>query len=205
VRWLDFTSGGLDFTGTKLASGASRGLGAGLYLGIMTSELNSEVATAREQQIRKFYADLEQGRAEACIEQLSAEATFEDPIFGKVAAGEVPSLIRFLCANPSPGRRFEVHEVQIHDHERATLRWTAHYIFPTTGRAVANQIETPMSFRDNRIASYADRFDLWRWMGMALGPVGVLFGWTPILQEKVRSTVHSRFVKFKQSQSSRSK
>ena len=169
----------------------------------MTGTLSQELVAAREQQIRKFYADLEQGRAEACIEQLSAGATFEDPIFGNVGPGEVPSLLRFLCANPSPGRRFEVHEVQIHDGDRATVQWTAHYTFPTTGRAVANQIETPMSFRADKLHSYADRFDLWRWMGMALGPVGGLFGWTPMLQDKVRSTVRGRLARFRENQGSR--
>jgi hypothetical protein len=60
-----------------------------------------------------------------------------------------------------------------------------------------------MSFRADKLHSYADRFDLWRWMGMALGPVGGLFGWTPMLQDKVRSTVRGRLARFRENQGSR--
>ena len=38
------------------------------------------------------------------------------------------------------------------------------------------------------IIEHRDDFDLWAWTRMALGLPGVLLGWTPIIQGKVRKT-----------------
>ena len=41
-------------------------------------------------------------------------------------------------------------------------------------------------FRDGLIADHVDAFDFWRWARQALGPSGLLLGWTPMLRSKVR-------------------
>ena len=37
------------------------------------------------------------------------------------------------------------------------------------------------------IQEHRDSFDLWAWSRQALGPSGVVLGWTPFLQGRVRS------------------
>ena len=49
-----------------------------------------------------------------------------------------------------------------------------------------NVIEANFSFEDGVIKKHDDRFDLWRWTRQALGPTGILLGWSPIVQGKVR-------------------
>nr|QMS48187.1 ketosteroid isomerase-related protein [uncultured bacterium] len=47
-------------------------------------------------------------------------------------------------------------------------------------------IDASFRFRDGLIAEHVDRFDFWRWSRMAMGPAGLLLGWTPILKSVVR-------------------
>ncbi len=51
---------------------------------------------------------------------------------------------------------------------------------------VNNSIDAAFTFRDGLIATHVDTFDLYKWTRMALGMPGVLLGWTPLLQGKVR-------------------
>ena len=49
-----------------------------------------------------------------------------------------------------------------------------------------NIIEAQFTFQDGLIHTHRDTFDFWRWSRQALGPAGVLLGWTPMLHNKVR-------------------
>lgn len=76
--------------------------------------------------------------------------------------------------------------------------WQAWYTFSVSGRQVHNIIHAEFEFKDGKIIRHVDRFDLWRWTRMALGLSGVLLGWTPIIQSKIRQRAASnlgRFVK----------
>ena len=66
--------------------------------------------------------------------------------------------------------------------------WEATYTFSTTGRKVHNIIDATFGFQDGKIIRHNDQFDLWRWTRMALGISGVLLGWSPVVQKKVRET-----------------
>jgi hypothetical protein len=67
-----------------------------------------------------------------------------------------------------------------------SAHWEANYTFSKTGRAVHNVIEASFTFLDDKIVRHADRFSLWKWAGMALGPAGVVLGWTPLIRGTVR-------------------
>jgi hypothetical protein len=47
-------------------------------------------------------------------------------------------------------------------------------------------VRTTFAFRDGLIADHRDEFSFHGWARQALGPVGLLLGWTPPLQSKVR-------------------
>jgi hypothetical protein len=67
-----------------------------------------------------------------------------------------------------------------------SAHWEARYTFSKTGRAVHNVIEASFTFVDEKIIRHADSFSLWKWAGRALGPAGILLGWTPIIRGAVR-------------------
>lgn len=74
------------------------------------------------------------------------------------------------------------------DDARGSATWEAWYTFSASGRPVHNVIRAAFEFRDGRIVRHVDRFDFWRWARQALGPTGLLLGWTPFLRAKVRAT-----------------
>jgi hypothetical protein len=52
---------------------------------------------------------------------------------------------------------------------------------------VVNEIDASMRFEDGLIIEHRDSFDFWKWSRMALGPSGLLLGWTPMVRNKVRA------------------
>jgi hypothetical protein len=68
--------------------------------------------------------------------------------------------------------------------ETGSANWIATYTF-RTGRKVVNDIQASFRFRDGLIAEHVDRFSFWTWSRQALGPPGLLLGWTPLLRGKV--------------------
>jgi hypothetical protein len=82
------------------------------------------------------------------------------------------------------------------DELKGACHWVATYSFSKTGRMVINEIDASFEFRDGLIYRHTDHFDLWKWTRMALGMKGLLLGWTPFLQNKVRATAASGLRQF---------
>jgi hypothetical protein len=62
---------------------------------------------------------------------------------------------------------------------------------------VHNKIDASFRFRDGKIAEHTDDFDLYRWTRMALGPVGVLLGWSPLVKGQVRAQAKNQLARFR--------
>ena len=74
--------------------------------------------------------------------------------------------------------------------------WRAHYTFSQTGRPVVNDIHASFRFEDGLIADHRDEFSFHRWARQALGPVGLLLGWTPLLRSAVRRRAAARLAEY---------
>lgn len=112
------------------------------------------------------------------------DARFSDPAFRNLDADGVRAMWAMLCSRASD-LSVEVRSIEADD-SRGRARWVATYTFSKTGRKVRNVIDAEYEFRDGLIVRHTDRFDLWRWAGMALGPKGWLLGWTPLVQNAIR-------------------
>jgi hypothetical protein len=71
--------------------------------------------------------------------------------------------------------------------DRGSAHWEATYTFSGTGRRVHNVIEASFLFEGERFLHHTDAFDLYAWARQALGPKGVLLGWSPPVQRAIRS------------------
>ena len=91
-------------------------------------------------------------------------------------------------------------EIELREHEsdgdRGTARWIARYTYSQTGRPVVNDVRARFRFADGLIAEHDDEFDLYRWERQALGPVGTLLGWTPMLKGAVRRRARAALDEF---------
>lgn len=83
------------------------------------------------------------------------------------------------------------------DADIGQAHWVAHYRFSATGRLVHNRIQAQFTFdAQGLILTHRDRFDFWRWAAQALGPVGRLLGWTPMLRHQVQARARRQLQKY---------
>lgn len=138
-----------------------------------------------EQLIRDFYTAFQMRDGEKMASCYAADAVFSDPAFGTLRGTEIGEMWRMLCAR---GKDLKVvfDRVQADD-TAGSAHWEAWYTFSSSGRAVHNVIEASFRFREGKIIEHHDHFSFWRWASMALGPVGLLGGWLPALQKRVRA------------------
>ena len=122
------------------------------------------------------------------------DAGFSDPVFQDLRGDEVRAMWRMLCER---GKDLTVsHSAVEADDASGTARWEADYTFSGTGRKVHNEIAASFKFADGLIADQVDRFDLWRWSRQALGPTGLLLGWSPVVRNKVRAQARANLEAF---------
>ena len=134
--------------------------------------------------VSRFYTALATRDGAAMGACYADDARFSDPVFQNLDAAGVRAMWAMLCSR-AVDLTVETSGVEADDtHGKA--HWIATYTFSKTGRKVRNVIDAEFEFRDGLIIRHTDRFDLWRWAGMALGAKGMLLGWTPLVQNAIR-------------------
>ncbi|MCQ4163647.1 nuclear transport factor 2 family protein [Tahibacter harae] len=143
--------------------------------------------------IETFYQAFQRRDGAAMAACYAPDANFRDPVF-ELRGADVGRMWRMLCER-GKDLRVEYNAVQANG-DRGSANWQAWYSFSKTGRPVHNLIHAEFEFRDGRIARHVDSFDFWRWSRQALGPAGLLLGWTPLLRNKVRAEARRGLEKF---------
>lgn len=134
--------------------------------------------------IRAFYDALQRRDHRVMAASYTPDAHFADPVFPDLRGARVGAMWRMLCER-AIDLRVEATNIRA-DSAAGSAHVEAWYTFTATGRPVHNVIEASFAFQDGRILRHTDTFDLWRWTRQALGPKGVLLGWTPPVQRAVR-------------------
>ena len=140
---------------------------------------------ANEATLKRFYEAFQQRDAATMAACYAPDVQFSDPVFPDLRGAQAGLMWRMLCER-GKDLRLEFRDVRADD-ATGSVHWEAWYTFSATGRKVHNVIDATFTFRDGRIARHVDHFDLYRWSRQALGPAGLLLGWTPLLQNKVRA------------------
>jgi ketosteroid isomerase-like protein len=144
--------------------------------------------------IERFYAAFARRDAGAMSACYHPEAEFSDPVFPALRGAEVGGMWRMLCARGAD-LRVEYRGIAADD-ATGRAHWEAWYTFSATGRAVHNVIDAEFTFRDGLVLRHRDRFDFHRWTSQALGPVGRLLGWSPIVKRRVRGQAAAALARF---------
>jgi ketosteroid isomerase-like protein len=144
--------------------------------------------------IERFYAAFARRDGDAMAACYTPDASFSDPVFSDLHGREPGAMWRMLTG------RAEDLEVKLLEHEageeRGSAHWLADYTFSATGRRVHNDVRAEFGFRDGLIAEHRDSFSFYAWSRQALGPPGVLLGWTPIIHGKVRRQARAGLEEF---------
>jgi hypothetical protein len=155
---------------------------------------------SNEQTLSRFYTAFCALDADTMASCYADDTVFNDPVFSLRGRVEVGGMWRMLCgATQAKGRdawKLGFSGIQA-DATTGRTHWEAHYRFSATGRLVHNIIDAEFTFNpDGLIATHRDSFNFWRWSRQALGAPGLLLGWTPFLQAKVRTQARSNLQKF---------
>jgi uncharacterized protein len=134
--------------------------------------------------IERFYTAFNAHDGGAMAACYGPDARFSDPVFTDLRGDEPGAMWRMLTARADD---LTVDLVEHHSHDdRGSAHWVARYTFTETGRPVTNDVHGSFRFADGLIAEHHDEFDFHRWARQALGPSGLLLGWTPFLRSAVR-------------------
>ena len=147
-----------------------------------------------EELIQRFYAAFDRRDGDAMAACYAPGAHFYDPVFTDLN-GEQPGQMWRMLTSQAQELRIELLEHGATG-DTGHAHWRAHYVFTQTGRPVVNDVRATFRFADGLIADHVDAFSFWRWSRQALGPPGVLIGWTPFLRNPVRRRAAANLARF---------
>jgi ketosteroid isomerase-like protein len=148
---------------------------------------------SNEELIRRFYTAFGALDGDTMAACYAPDARFSDPVFTDLRGQEPGAMWRMLT-----GRANDLN-VRLLEHEagdqHGRAHWLADYTF-STGRRVHNDVRAEFRFEDGLIVEHHDAFSFYTWAREALGPAGVVLGWTPLLRGKVQSQARSGLDEF---------
>jgi len=149
----------------------------------------------QKQLIEDFYKAFNARDAATMSRAYDDAAHFADPVFPSLDAAGVRAMWTMLTARATD-LTVAASDIEV-DGDTGKCRWVARYTFTATKRFVENRIVASFKFRNGLILEHRDSFSFWRWSRQALGPAGVVLGWTPMLQKKVQATAADNLAKFR--------
>jgi ketosteroid isomerase-like protein len=149
---------------------------------------------ANDTLIRDFYEAFDQRDGDRMASFYASDARFSDPVFTDLRGDEPGAMWRMLTGR-ADDLRVELLEHNA-DGDEGTARWRATYTFTQTGRPVVNDVHATFRFRDGQIVEHRDEFGFHRWAKQALGPTGLLLGWTPVVRSATRKRARAGLAEF---------
>jgi hypothetical protein len=149
---------------------------------------------ANERLISDFYTCLQTRDWRGMIACYRTDAVFYDPIFENLENEQVPAMWEMLLSGSTD---LQLSFTGVHaDDEYGGCTWTARYSYSRRGRRVVNKGRAHFRFVGGKIAEHQDEYSLWSWSSQALGLPGLLFGWAPPMQKKIRRMARKSLEKF---------
>jgi ketosteroid isomerase-like protein len=144
--------------------------------------------------VERFYTAFARKDGDAMAACYTPDARFSDPVFVDLRGREPGEMWRMLT-----GRATDL-TVDLVEHDAderlGSAHWVARYTFTATGRPVVNDVRASFRFANGLIAEHIDRFGFYAWARQALGPSGLLLGWTPFLRATVRRRARADLDRF---------
>ena len=145
--------------------------------------------------IEQFYTAFSEGNSKGMVACYHNEVVFQDPVFGRLQGERAINMWHMLLSKKKSDTTINFTINEVTDVEvKAT--WVAEYFYGTKKRKVVNKVNARFKFKDGKIIEHTDTFDLWLWTKQAMGLVGYLLGWTPLLKSKIQKTTNSNLVQF---------
>lgn len=151
------------------------------------------------QLIQDFYTAFAKRDAAGMIACYTDDIVFEDPAFGKQEGARAKAMWEMLISRGKESTTIIASHIHA-DETKGSAQWLANYVFGPKERKVENHIKATFEFKDGKICKHTDVFDLWKWSRQAMGPLGLLLGWSPFMRTKIQKTTSSQLDSYMQKQ-----
>lgn len=133
--------------------------------------------------LETFYSAFQKRDGETMAKLYSPTAQFEDAVF-KLQEPKIGAMWKMLCQS---GKDLKVsYSILSATKNSGQVQWIAEYTFSATGRKVINHVSAQFEMNNGQITKHHDQFNFWKWSSQALGPLGVLLGWTRVVRGQVQ-------------------
>jgi len=147
-----------------------------------------------EQLIKQFYTCFQRLDWKGMNDCYDGDVTFYDPVFENLDGDQVRAMWEMLLGR-AKDLRLQFGDIAT-EPGYGSCNWRADYTFTATGRKVVNKGKARFAIHEGKIVEHQDAFNLWKWSRQALGWPGLLFGWTSLLQKKIRRNARRSLDKF---------
>lgn len=117
----------------------------------------------------------------------ASDVIFCDPVFGILKGDDPKNMWHMLIERSKGNLKITFNCVEANE-TKGSANWVAEYFYGNTGRKIINKVSAKFEFKDGKIISHRDYFNLWRWTSQALGWKGYLFGWTPFIRKRIQKS-----------------
>ncbi len=145
----------------------------------MSREENAAILT-------RAYAALQRCDAAELGGCYADDATFEDPVFGRLDAAGTRKMWSTLLRSGTLRMTFTVEPTD----DGGTVQWIADYVL--NGRPVHNAITSAVVLRDGKIARQHDTFDFPKWVSQAVGGGVAVMARSPLTRWLARSLIRAK-------------
>ena len=140
---------------------------------------------SNEEILYKFYTAFQSRDKKSMLECYHDEVEFRDPVHGIVKGVAVKAMWLMILERGNE-LKIEFRNVRANENE-GSVDWIAYYTYSKTDRPISNKVHASFKFKDGKIIYHRDSYSIWRWAGMALGLTGYLLGFTPFIQNQIKS------------------
>ena len=151
--------------------------------------------TNNKQLIENFYTAFSNGDANGMTNCYDSNVVFEDPAFGRLENGKPAKMWEMLMSKKKTDTKISFSNIEASTNE-GKANWIAEYKYGEKNREVINKVNANFKFKDGKIIEHIDTFNLWTWTKQAMGPVGYLLGWTPLIKNKILKTTNKNLDEF---------
>ena len=137
-----------------------------------------------------FYKAFVAGDAATMTSCYHDEVTFTDPAFGTIKGEKAKAMWHMLIERGKGANKVTYSDVQATDTSGST-KWVAKYPYGEKKRPVVNHVQASFTFKDGKIFTHTDDFNLHKWSKQALGLPGTLLGWTGFMRKKIQQQTGS--------------
>lgn len=150
--------------------------------------------------IEEFYTSFANGDPSRMTQCYHKDITFKDPAFGTLTGSEAIHMWHMLLNGTKQQIKISFNNIKA-SHTQGHANWVAEYTYGPKNSVVINHISAEFTFKDGKIYTHTDTFNLWKWTQQAMGLTGFILGWTPFMRKKIQHTLQRKLAKYIKTQS----